>query len=80
MSMGHANPETGTITGTRDVTYDLVWYLEQCLHNALRLEQYRADAESEGDRKLSELFAKAQADSVKGAEMAKALLKERLAA
>ncbi len=80
MSMGATNPETGTITGTRDVTYDLVWYLQQCLENALRLEQYRADAESEGDHQLSELFAKAQADSVKGAEVAKGLLRERLAA
>ncbi|MBE1875856.1 hypothetical protein [Myceligenerans pegani] len=71
-------PETGDVTGTRDATYDLVWYLQSCLENALRLEQFRADADSAGDTALADLFAKAQADSRKGAEYAKALLRERL--
>lgn len=71
-------PETGDITGTRDAQYDLVWYLQSCLENALRLEQFRADADSAGDQGLLDLFTKAQADSRKGAELAKELLRERL--
>jgi hypothetical protein len=71
-------PETGDVTGTRDRTYDLVWYLQSCLENALRLEQFREDAESQGDKQVVDLFTKAQADSRKGAELAKGLLSERL--
>lgn len=71
--------ETGMITGTRDKDYDLIWYIEACLENALRLERYRQDAERDNDPQLVELFAKAQADSRKGAEMGKNLLASRLA-
>jgi hypothetical protein len=70
--------ETGQVTGTRDKDYDLAWYLQSCLENALRLEHYRADAKAAGDDELVELFTKAQADSRKGAEIAKKLLAERL--
>lgn len=72
------NPETGEVTGTKDRTYNLVWYLQQCLENALRLEQYQSDAEADNDKELVELFTKAQADSTKGAELAKSLLRDRL--
>jgi hypothetical protein len=30
--------ETGTVTGTKDKDYNLIWYVEACLGNALRLE------------------------------------------
>ena len=70
--------ETGHITGTKDKDYDLLWYVESCLDNALRLETFIHDAESAGDNELAELFRKAQADSRKGAEMGKQLLKTRL--
>jgi hypothetical protein len=70
--------ETGGTTGTKDKDYDLVWFTEQCLSNALRLETYIQDAERDGDREVAELFRKAQADSRKGAEQGKALLKQRL--
>lgn len=30
--------ETGHITGTKDKNYNLIWYTEKCLDNALRLE------------------------------------------
>lgn len=80
MSTETAIVETGRITGTKDKDYDLVWFLQQCLENALRLEQYCADAEAAGDEQLVELFTKAQADSTKGAELAKGMLRERLAA
>ncbi|MQY34273.1 hypothetical protein SRB17_22390 [Streptomyces sp. RB17] len=72
--------ETGGITGTRDKNYDLIWYVEACLDNALRLETYIQDAERDNDRELMDLFHKAQADSRKGAEMGKHLLRERLTA
>jgi hypothetical protein len=70
--------EGGQITGTLDKDYDLVWFVERCLNNALRLATYIADAEREGDQEVVELFRKAQADSKKGAELAKNLLAQRL--
>jgi hypothetical protein len=70
--------ETGHLTGTKDKDYDLLWYVESCLNNALRLETYLRDAERGNDRELVELFGKAQADSRKGAEMGKRLLAARL--
>ncbi|MFF5438275.1 hypothetical protein [Streptomyces achromogenes] len=70
--------ETGDVTGTRDKDYNLVWYVEACLSNALRLEQYIQDAERDGDKEVAELFRKAQSDSRKGAELGKQLLRSRL--
>ena len=70
--------ETGHVTGTKDKTYNLIWYTEACLDNALRLETYIADAERDGDNEVAELFRKAQADSRKGAEQGKRLLSSRL--
>jgi hypothetical protein len=70
--------EGGEVTGTKDKNYNLVWYTEQCLSNALRLETYAADAERDGDDELAELFRKAQADSQKGAEQGKKYLAKRL--
>ncbi|GGS77835.1 hypothetical protein [Streptomyces cinerochromogenes] len=70
--------ETGDVTGTRDKDYNLIWYVEACLSNALRLEQYIQDAERDKDNEVVELFRKAQADSRKGAEMGKQLLRSRL--
>ncbi len=70
--------ETGHVTGTKDKAYDLLWFTEKCLDNALRLDLYIEDAERDGDRELAEFFRKAQADSRKGAEMGKQLLRSRL--
>jgi hypothetical protein len=70
--------ETGTVTGTKDKDYNLVWFTEACLSNALRLEEYIQDADRDGDNDLAEFFRKAQADSHKGAEQAKSMLKSRL--
>ncbi|CAL2068012.1 MULTISPECIES: hypothetical protein [Streptomyces] len=70
--------ETGHLTGTRDKDYNLIWYVESCLKNALRLENYIQDAERDGDNEIAELFRKAQADSRKGAELGKRLLRSRL--
>jgi hypothetical protein len=70
--------ETGGVTGTQDKDYNLIWYVEACLNNALRLENYIEDAERGKDAEVADLFRKAQADSRKGAELGKALLRTRL--
>ncbi|MFF8861145.1 hypothetical protein ACF08B_03745 [Streptomyces sp. NPDC015139] len=70
--------ETGHVTGTRDKDYNLIWYVEACLSNALRLEQYIQDAERDKDSEVVDLFRKAQADSRKGADIGKQLLRSRL--
>ena len=70
--------ETGQVAGTKDNDYDIIWFTEACLDNALRLQTYIEDAEREGDEELATFFRKAQADSRKGAEEGKRLLKARL--
>lgn len=70
--------ETGAITGTKDRVYDIIWFTEACLDNALRLDTYIHDAERDGDEELATLFRKAQSDSRKGAEQGKKLLRDRL--
>ena len=73
-----ATQESGHVTGTKDKEYNLIWYVEKCLDNALRLETYIQDADRDGDSEVADLFRKAQADSRKGAEMAEHLLAKRL--
>ena len=70
--------ETGTVTGTPDKDYNLIWFTEACLNNALRLDTYIEDARRSKDTDLEDLFVRAQANSVQGAEEAKALLRSRL--
>jgi hypothetical protein len=70
--------ETGSITGTPDKDYNLIWFTEACLSNALRLEIYAHDAERLGDSELAEFFRKAQNESRKGADQGKQLLASRL--
>jgi hypothetical protein len=71
--------ETGQVTGTKDKDYNLIWFVEQCLSNALRLETYIQDAEREGDSELADFFRRAQGESRKGAEQGKQLLRSRIA-
>jgi hypothetical protein len=71
--------EGGEVTGTKDKDYNIVWFVEQCLSNTLRLETYIADAEREGDSELTDLFRRAQETSRKGAEQGKKLLARRFA-
>jgi hypothetical protein len=71
--------ETGNVTGTKDKDYNIIWFTEQCLNNALRLEEYASDAERDGDTELAEFFRRAQAESKKGAEQGKDWLRKRLA-
>jgi rubrerythrin len=70
--------ETGQVTGTKDKDYNVIWFVEQCLSNTLRLETYSQDAEREGDSDLADFFRRAQTESKKGAEKGKEILKDRL--
>lgn len=70
---------TGDVTGTKDKDYNVIWFTEACLTNALRLETYIGDAERDGDSELADFFRRAQAESRKGAEQGKELLAKRLA-
>ncbi|MDQ3786600.1 MAG: hypothetical protein M3422_05065 [Actinomycetota bacterium] len=71
--------ETGNVTGTQDKDYNIIWFVEACLSNALRLEGYIQDAERAGDSELAEFFRRAQGESRKGAEQGKEMLARRLA-
>jgi hypothetical protein len=77
--MEAASQETGQVTGTKDKDYNLIWFVEQCLSNVLRLETYAQDAERDGDSDLADLFRRAQGASRKGAEQGKEQLRKRLA-
>jgi hypothetical protein len=70
--------ETGQVTGTKDKDYNIIWFVEQCLSNALRMEVYAQDAERAGDSELAEFFRRAQGESRKGAEQGKQMLASRL--
>jgi hypothetical protein len=70
--------ETGQVTGTKDKNYNLIWYTEQCLSNALRLEEYIQDAERDGDDEVAGLFRRAQDASRRGGEEGKKLLSSRI--
>ncbi|MBB5956851.1 hypothetical protein FHS29_003444 [Saccharothrix tamanrassetensis] len=73
-----SSTEAGPVTGTKDKDYNIIWFVEACLSNALRLETYIADAEREGDTQLADFFRRAQGESRKGAEQGKELLAARL--
>jgi hypothetical protein len=72
-----SSEETGQVTGTKDKDYNIIWFTEQSLANALRLETYIQDAERDGDSELAEFFRRAQEASRKGGEQGKALLRSR---
>ena len=70
--------ESGRVTGTKDKDYNLLWFTEASLSNALRLEEYIRDAERDGDSELVDFFRRAQAVSRKGGELGKDMLRARL--
>jgi len=78
MTNPQMDTETGDVTGTPDKDYNIIWFTEACLSNALRLEIYIQDAVRAGDDELAEFFRKAQSESRKGAEQGKQLLAARL--
>ena len=55
-----AGDEGGQVTGTKDKNYNLLWFTEQSLSNALRLETYIEDAQRDGDDEVADLFRRAQ--------------------
>jgi hypothetical protein len=71
--------EGGQITGTKDKDYNIIWFTEQSLNNALRLETYIQDAERDGDQELADFFRRAQDASRRGGEQGKELLRKRMA-
>jgi hypothetical protein len=74
-----AAQETGQVTGTKDKDYNIIWFTEQSLNNALRLETYIQDAERDGDQELADFFRRAQEASRRGGEQGKELLRKRFA-
>ncbi len=78
--MSASAQESGQVTGTKDKDYNLIWFTEQCMSNALRLESYIQDAERDGDSELADFFKRAQGESRKGAEQGKEQLRKRFAA
>ena len=76
--MEASTSESGQVTGTKDKNYNIIWFTEQCLSNALRLETYIDDAERDDDSDLADFFRRAQEASKRGAEQGKDLLKSRL--
>ena len=76
--MATETQEAGQVTGTKDKDYNIIWFTEQSLSNALRLESYIQDAERDGDSDLAEFFRRAQEASRKGGEQGKKLLAERI--
>ena len=73
-----SSSEGGQVTGTPDKDYNLIWFTEQCMSNALRLETYAQDADRSGDQELAEFFRRAQAESKKGADQGKSMLAKKL--
>ncbi|MEU4806958.1 hypothetical protein [Actinosynnema sp. NPDC023587] len=73
-----SSSETGQVTGTQDKDYNIIWFVEACLSNVLRLETYIADAERAGDSELTDFFRRAKEASRKGADEGKELLARRL--
>jgi hypothetical protein len=73
-----ATQEAGHITGTKDKDYDVIWFVEKCLDNVLKMETFVQDAERDGDSELAEFFRRAQGESRKGAEQGKELLRSRV--
>jgi hypothetical protein len=76
--MATAVSEAAGTTGTPDKTYNIIWFVEQCLANALRMDTFIEDAEREGDAELADFFRRAQHESRKGAELGKDLMRKRL--
>ena len=64
--------DANVMTGTPDR------YVQACLSNAVRLDTYIHDATQAGDNELADSFRRAQADSRKGTELGKGLLRSRL--
>lgn len=66
------------VTGTGDVTYDLVSVLYHSLQGAETYEFFESDAEEAGDQELVTFFREVREEEQRRADRAKALLVGRL--
>ena len=66
--------ETGDITGTPDKDYNIIWFTERCLSNALRLEVFVKDADRAGDRELRSSSARPSPRAAKAPSKARCSL------
>lgn len=71
---------TQAITGTRDITYDLLSMLYHTLNGAETLAKFIQDAEKASDQELAEFFRRTLEAQRDLADEAKDLLKARLLA
>ena len=69
--------EVGRITGTADVTYDLVSVLYHALQGAENYAIYAKDAEGAGESEFANFFSQLVQEEKRRAERAKELLKKR---
>ncbi len=69
---------TDAATGSEGQEYNVIWFTEACISNAKRLQDYVKDAQQNGNAELAEFFQKAQAESRKGADLGKQMLRTLL--
>ncbi len=70
--------DEGSITGTRDLTYNLISVIYHTLQGAETCEQYLKDAYEVNDTELIQFFHEVQHQQHRIAEQGKDLLTERL--
>lgn len=66
------------LTSTCNEHYDLISVLYHMLEGAWKYENFRKDAEKNGDHQLAQFFHEAQQEECKRAARAKELLRERI--
>jgi hypothetical protein len=64
-----SSSEGGQVTGTQDKDYNFIWFTEQCLSNARRLQTYIQEAERAGDNELG-FFAERRARAARAVSRA----------
>ncbi len=74
----HRDNDEGSITGTRDLTYDLISLIYHALQGAETCEQYLKDAYAMDDTALAQFFHEVQHQQQRIAEGGKELLGQRL--
>ena len=70
--------DQGSITGTRDLTYDLISSIYHALQGAETCEQFLKDAYAVDDTTLAQYFHEVQRQQQRIAEQGKELLGQRL--
>ena len=78
MYEGNDEDDEGSVTGTRDLTYNLVSVMYHALQGAATCEQYLKDAYAIEDTALVQYFHEVQRQQRRIAERGKDLLGQRL--